>query len=145
MTHFAIQMTDGSVTILQTVGRVSPEECLAKWHPDERAKVHSCHAIDPAIIPKDRTFRGAWTFGGAAITHDMAKAREITRARLRRERVPVLAALDVEYQRADEIGDQSAKAAIIQRKQLLRDAPSNPAIDAAKTVGDLTKIILPRE
>ena len=38
-TYYAISMQDGSVALMQTVGNVTPEECLAKWLPDSQALV----------------------------------------------------------------------------------------------------------
>lgn len=102
----------------------------------------SWHRAEEADIP-ERSFREAWTVAGGAIYHDMAKARAIHRERLRRDRAPRLAALDVAYQRADETGDSGRKAEIVAAKQALRDAPANPAIDAAGTIDDLKAITLP--
>lgn len=75
------------------------------------------------------------------ITINMGKAREIHRDRLREERAPLLAALDVEYQRAFETGDTEAMAAIVARKQALRDVTTDPAIDAATTPEQLSGIV----
>lgn len=142
MPHFALSMTDGSVAIMQTVGDAAIEDCLAKWSDGERKKVVDHRPVSPDVIPKDRAFRDAWTFNGKTIEHDMDKAREIQRGRLRAERAPKLAALDVEYQRADEAGDQKAKGAVAAQKQALRDAPAAAAISAAKTVEELKALSL---
>lgn len=71
------------------------------------------------------------------ITINMPKAREIKRNQLRAEREPILAALDVEYQQADERKSSTAKKEIAQRKQALRDVTKHPAIEAATTPEDL--------
>ena len=89
--------------------------------------------VEEAAIPADRTFRDAWTAGAGRIDHDMAKCREIHKARLRALRAPFLAALDTEYLRADEAGDIAKKAEIAAKKQALRDVTKDPAIDAAGT------------
>lgn len=158
MTHYAIQMTDGSVEIMQTLAHGAPdpitgkpvlrpepppEAYIAKWPEERRAMVTGITRIDPANVPADRTFRGAWVFSGNGIDHDMAKARAIHRDRMRAARAPLLAALDVEYQRADERGDAKAKADIAARKQTLRDAPADPRIEAANTIDELKAITLP--
>lgn len=75
------------------------------------------------------------------ITINMDKARDIHRDRLRAMRQPVLEALDVEYQRADEQADANLKADIAARKQALRDVTADPAIEAAKTPEELSAII----
>lgn len=71
------------------------------------------------------------------ITVNMDKARGIHRERLRAIRQPLLDALDVEYQRADESGDANGKKAIAAKKQALRDVTKDPAIDAAMTPEEL--------
>ena len=50
----------------------------------------------------------------------------IHKDKIRAVRGPLLAALDVEYQRAQEVG--SATTAIVEKKQKLRDAPA--AVDS---------------
>ena len=97
---------------------------------------------DPAEVPQDRSFRNAWEPQAGKVEVSMTKAREIHKNRLREIRAPKLAALDVEYQRADEQGDAVAKAAIAAQKQALRDVTADPAIDAAKTPEEL-KAVLP--
>lgn len=132
--HYAISMADGSVAIMQTVGDATPEQCLAKWHPDSQKQVVSHQPIDPNDIPADRTFRDAWVLVGKSIEHDMDKAKEIKREQLRAARAPALAALDIESIRASEVGDATALGEIRAAKQKLRDVTDNPAIEAAKTV-----------
>lgn len=79
----------------------------------------SFQIVDEADIPLDRTFRNAWKEGSQGIEHDMVKCREITKDRLRAERAPLLAALDVAFQRALEVNGNTA--AIVAEKQRLRD------------------------
>jgi len=90
-----------------------------------------------AALPQDRTWRDAWRFSGGAVAIDMPIARDLHRNKLRALRAPLLAALDIEYQRADEFGDPALKAEIATRKQTLRDLPANPAIDTAATPDEL--------
>ncbi len=79
----------------------------------------------------DTTFRDAWILDGDRIVHDMDKARAIHRDRMRAARAPLLAALDVAYQRADEQSDAAAKPSVAARKQALRDVTTDPAIAEA--------------
>ena len=95
--------------------------------------------ITPADLP-GRAYRNAWVDEGDAIGHDMEKAREIHRDKLRAERAPLLLALDVEYQRADETGDAAEKARVVAAKKRLRDLPSDPRIEQATTVAELASI-----
>ena len=66
---------------------------------------------------------------------DMAKARELHKTKIREARKPLLEALDVEFQKALEKGSDTA--AIVSKKQALRDAPADSAIDAATTDAEL--------
>ena len=93
--------------------------------------------VDAADIPVDRTFRNALTMD---LDHDMAKARDIWRDKIRAERAPKLDALDVAYQRADEAADAKAKADIAAIKQALRDATADPEIEQATTCAELKAV-----
>ncbi len=66
---------------------------------------------------------------------DMAKAKEIHKARIRNARAPKLAELDVEFQRALETS--SSTTDIIAKKQALRDAPAAVGISSATTTDEL--------
>lgn len=96
--------------------------------------------LDPADLP-DGTFRDAWQLDLGRVTVDMEKARSIHRSRLRDLRAPKLAALDVAMMRAFEDGDADKVVAIRAEKQALRDAPADPAIDAAQTPAELAAVI----
>lgn len=50
--------------------------------------------VDAADIPDDRTFRGAWTKQGAAVEHDMDKAKLIAHDLRRAARADEFAPLD---------------------------------------------------
>lgn len=93
-------------------------------------------------VPEDRTFRGAWRFNGPAVEVDMPTAREIHRNVLRAEREKQLNDLDVQWFRAAETDDADAKAAIVAKKQKLRDVTKDPRIEAAATPEDLKKLTL---
>ena len=71
------------------------------------------------------------------ISIDMAKARLVHQRSVRINRKPLLAELDVEYQKAIEKGDTSKQSEIATKKQALRDAPANPAIANASTPAEL--------
>jgi hypothetical protein len=60
---------------------------------------------------------------------DMAKAKEIHKEKIRLARKPKLAELDIEFQKALETGASTTD--IVSKKQALRDAPADSAIDAA--------------
>lgn len=67
------------------------------------------------------------------ITVNFAKAKEITKDRLRREREPLLTALDIQFQRNLESG--ASNAAVVAEKQRLRDLPA--LADACTTLEQL--------
>ena len=66
---------------------------------------------------------------------NLDKAKDITKDRLRTERAPLLAGLDVAYQRADEAGDAQKKAEVVAEKQRLRDITQ--LADQAETLDEL--------
>jgi hypothetical protein len=70
------------------------------------------------------------------ITVNLTKAKELTKQRLRTEREPLLAALDVQFQRALE--DNSSTAAIVAEKQRLRDITD--LADTATTLNQLSQL-----
>jgi hypothetical protein len=72
------------------------------------------------------------------ITVNMEKARNIHREKMRAARTPLLAALDVAFQRALE--QNANTATIVAQKQALRDVTSDPAIEAAQTVEELKAV-----
>lgn len=96
--------------------------------------------IEAVIIPKDLTFRDAWKMRAGAIEIDLPRAKEIQRDHLRRERAPLLAALDVDWSRAMAKGDAKAAQEIETKRQALRDVTIDPAIDAATSPDDLKAI-----
>lgn len=142
-----ITRSDGGVSVMTFVVesprdgfRTEPTEAnvgaaIAKGRLD----AVSWRLIEPAALP-GREYRNAWIDTGSAIEHDMPKARDIHRDKLRAARAPLLAALDVEYQKADEVSDAPAKARVAAARQRLRDLPSDPRIEQAATVEQLARV-----
>jgi hypothetical protein len=106
------------------------EEEIAKM-PVETEYV-STHRISMSDVPQDLGFREAWVFSDGLII-DMVKACAIHKDRMRAARAPLLAALDIEYQRADEASDAAKKTDVVAKKNALRDVTDDPAIAAAMT------------
>ena len=101
----------------------------------------STYSIDEdSVIPTDRTFRNSWvgvgigTTGGT-ISQDITKAKEIHKTNIRAARTPLLAALDVEFQKAQETS--AGITTIVAKKQALRDAPAASGISTAANTTDL--------
>lgn len=65
----------------------------------------------------------------------MAVAKEIHKTNIRRARKLKLEELDVEFQKAQETSADTS--AIVTKKNALRDAPADSAIDAATTEAEL--------
>ena len=66
---------------------------------------------------------------------DMTRAKEIHKTNIRAAREPKLAALDIEFQKALETSSDTV--AIVSKKQALRDAPADSAIESATTDAEL--------
>lgn len=144
MRKIVYEATEGGIAVVHPIRNTFPvEEDLTDAEVEQRAwdklpaDAIDPRFVDPEDVPTDRTFREAWK---SDLTVDMAKARDIWRGKMRTAREPLLAALDIEYQRADERGDAEAKADVVSRKQALRDVTDDPAIDAAQTPDDLKAI-----
>lgn len=119
-----------------------PAKEIARWPEETKAQivVTAIKPIKRKDLPDMAGYRNALTMRCGRCIVDKAKARAIHRDKLRAARAPKLAALDVDYVRADERGDTAAKRAIAAQKQALRDVTADPAIDKAKTIAALAKV-----
>lgn len=93
--------------------------------------------VDTVTIPANRHFRGAWVLSGEVITEDLTEAKKIFKDKIREVRKPLLEAEDVNFIRAVEDDDATAKAASTTKKVALRDAPAASAITNATTIAEL--------
>jgi len=110
------QNDNGGVSTCIPTGEISIEAVMEKDVPKGRgARIVSYAALPVA----HNDFYDAWEMDDKAVTVNKAKAVEITKARLRAERTPLLAAQDVLFQRALESGADTA--AIVAEKNRLRD------------------------
>lgn len=93
--------------------------------------------VEAAELPYFGSFgRFAWRQDGAAApVFDMGRARSIKTDQIRVERDNRLAILDIDYMRADEMGDGAEKQRVTAKKQTLRDLPVTiqPDLDAIAT------------
>lgn len=112
----------------------------AKLAKPDKERVAAHRVCSKAEVPTDRAFRAAWRDGGKSIDVDMSHAKEITRDRLRKERAPLLADLDVQAIRAVETEDKAKLAEVAAEKQRLRDLPASHMIADAKSLDDLRAI-----
>lgn len=150
MRKIVYTMPDGGIAVVTPVRNTHPvPETLTDEEIEQRAwdKIPA-DALNPRWIeadqvPAERAYRAAWKADGDGIAHDMEKAREIHKAKLRKLRAPKLAELDTAYMRADEAADVAEKARIETAKQQLRDITADPRIAAAQSVDDLKRVTLP--
>jgi len=124
---------NGGVSVCVPTGELPIEQVQAKDIP---SGVQS-FIVDASTLPEaDNDFFNAWEQTNGLVTVNIAKAREITKTRLRAERAPLLTAQDVAFQRALETGTDTS--AIVAEKQRLRDITK--LADAAESLAGLRSI-----
>ena len=120
--------SDGTVSIINPTGDVND---AIKDVPSGL----SYEIVEDSAIPTDRSFRNAWKQNSKTIETDITKAKEIHKTNIRTARVPKLAELDIEFQKALETSADTST--IVAKKQTLRDAPSASGISTAASEADL--------
>jgi hypothetical protein len=120
--------SSGGVSVCYPTGDLPIEEVQAKDTP-----AGSIIIENDALPNEHNEFFNAWELSGSTVSVSMVKAKELTKARLRIEREPLLAAQDVAFQRALETNADTA--AIVAEKQRLRDITK--LADAATTLDEL--------
>ena len=128
MSRIIYTKSDGTVSIITPAGDVN---AAIKDVPSGL----SYEIVEDSAIPTDRSFRNAWKQNSKTIETDMTKAKEIHKTNIRTARVPKLAELDIEFQRALETSADTST--IVAKKQTLRDAPSASGISTAASEADL--------
>ena len=113
------------VSVVIPTGELSIEDVQAKDCPQGTV-------IDDSELPS-RDFRNAWEIVADKVEVNFAKAQDLTKAKLRAERTPLLEAQDVAFQRALE--DGSDTSAIVAEKQRLRDITKQ--VNAVNTLEEL--------
>jgi hypothetical protein len=109
------------------------EEVQAKDVPGGKTS----YIVETSVVQNlDQDWRDAWTYDSSSgFGIDMTKAKNIHRNNIRARREELMPALDIEFQRALETGADTS--AIVAKKNALRDAPANSAIDACTTTDEL--------
>jgi hypothetical protein len=119
---------NGGVSVCVPTGEMDIQAVKAKDTPSGSI------IVDSADLPQaDNDFFNAWELADGVVTVNLDKAKELTRARLRMERVPLLNAQDVLFQRAQESGADTT--AIVAEKQRLRDITN--LVDGCTTTAEL--------
>ena len=126
-TRFVYTDDDGMLIIICPADKtdLTLDEIKARNCPTDK----TIYTVQPSDCPTDRSFRDAWSYDGTNFGVNLTKAREIHRTNIRTARTPKLAELDIEFQKALETGASTTD--IVTKKQALRDAPADSAIDAA--------------
>ncbi len=121
---------NGGVATCIPTGEISIEAVLEKDVP----KGKGARIVNMSDLPNQyNDFYDAWEMDATSVTVNLAKAKELTKARLRAERTPLLAAQDVLFQRALESGADTT--AIVAEKNRLRDVTN--LADACTTLEEL--------
>lgn len=121
---------NGGVSVCIPTGELPIEQVQAKDIPAGK----DSYIVRPDQLPEDdNDFFDAWEQTKGVVTVNLAKAKELTKARLRAERAPLLAAQDVLFQRALETGADTA--AIVAEKNRLRNVTA--LADGCTTTAEL--------
>jgi hypothetical protein len=132
MTQAIIFTNDnGGVSVCIPTGEISIEAVLDKDCPKGSI------IVNQSDLPNQHNdFFNAWELVDGVVTVNLAKAKEITKNRLRAEREPLLATQDVAFQRALESGSDTS--IIVAEKQRLRDITK--LVDSISTLEELKTI-----
>jgi hypothetical protein len=122
----------GNVAVCTPTGEVAIDQILTSV----KAQYPEALIVNISDLPTDNDFFDAWELADGVVTVSLAKAKEITKKRLRAEREPLLAAQDVAFQRAQEANADTS--AIVAEKQRLRDITT--LADSATTLEGLRAI-----
>ena len=121
---------NGGVATCIPTGELPIEAVLTKDVPEGRGG----RIVNYTDLPHQHNdFYDAWEMDDKSITVNLAKAKEITKKRLRAEREPLLQAQDVAFQRALETGADTS--AIVAEKNRLRDITK--LADSANSLDEL--------
>jgi hypothetical protein len=129
-TPYQIAMRDGGLTEDEAYMVIAEKDC-----PNAVERL-----ISESVPLAHSKYREFCVPRGGKLEWDMERARGRHRDYMRHARKPLLASLDVEYQRADEAGDVFAKQSIAARKQRLRDCTQMPEIENAATIEELINV-----
>lgn len=119
--HITIPAYDGGGTS-RTPGMTDEEYCALMVTKIVPAGA-TYYLMDERDAPADRTFRNAWECPDGVVRVNMPKARGIHMNTIRVVRNAELAAKDITFMRAVEVGDTLSQSTIAIEKQVLRDIP----------------------
>jgi hypothetical protein len=142
-TNNDLKNSGGTFAILIPTGELSFDATIAKDIPagsqfkvidlenaSEKAEFDKISEVNTANVTYWPALEGNFDDVSAPIsfTINMSKAIECHLNYIRTHRNIELTKLDIEYQRADESGDAALKAAVVAKKEKLRNMPSDTRI-----------------
>lgn len=147
MKRIVFKRPDGGLSIIVPAINTYPsreklteDEALERAKKDIPSDASDIIIVDESEIPQDRSYRNAWTHDGRSVVHDMPKARELHREKMRTARKAILESLDIEYLAADEAGNVDEKKKIAAKKKALRDVTKIRDIDDCHDIDGLKKV-----
>lgn len=140
--HIVWELPDKSLAITQVLGNRDVAVEIAKIKAERPELTHKFNVApgQPLKIGMGTFFKAVELDASNEPVYNMVKARDIWRDKIRMDRYAKLKELDVEYQKASEANDTVKMAEVAAKKQILRDAPNDPAIDAAMNIKDLQEV-----
>ena len=97
------------------------------------------------LFERDREYRNALEDVDGQCQHNMVKARELHRTCLRHQNGAKLLLLDREWVDCAAKGDTGGASAVEAKRQALRDALTDPQIEACTNVIELKQLLVSRE
>jgi len=131
---FAILMPTGVLPLEQVIAKDIPENSQYKVvdleNPTDKAEFDKIALSNSANVGYWVALEGNFDDVSSPIqfTINMEKAKECHANYVRSMRSADLEQLDIDYQKADELGDLALKTTIAAKKQKLRDMPSDTRI-----------------
>lgn len=98
--------------------------------------------VDASLQPSQSELQGAFKLNNKGkIVIDMGEAKKIAKNKIRQERTPLFEIVDGRRGIALDNDDATEKLAVKNAAKKLRDAPSDPRIDAATTPDELLMVV----
>lgn len=125
------QNESGGVSITRPAPDFTAEQVLKSVNLGKFARI-----IDETELPVSEEYYKALEIDAKTITLNFDKAKELTKDRLRQERIPLLDEQDILFMRAQESNSDITE--IVAEKNRLRDITKS--VDLAKNIQDLDSI-----
>lgn len=138
MKKYVLINQDNSIRIMTIIIEgETPEKLIKKLSIEDQNDIKEIKETTQ-VLP-DRVFRNAWEYKDNKIKENLPKAKIIHLNRLKYLREIQLKKLDIEYMLAIETQNETKKTSIVNRKQKLRDLPTDVVFTQIATVAALKK------